>query len=307
MAAMTERQKYLFDTMGYCVLRGALSAEEVAAANAAIDKHAAEILERDDPRVMLAVGSSTLKGNGRGRYDLGGMLGWPAPDNAVFRSLLCHPSIMPTLHEIVGEGYRLDHAPLCIIQRKGSEGFNFHGGALTPDGKRNYNLAYDFAAGGMRCNLVNVSLALTPTAHGDGGFCVIPGSHKSNYPCPDEITKFEACQEVTQQVPVEPGDVIIFAEAAQHGTLPWVAEHERRVALLRFAPHYFAYGRAYLSWPDDHFEGITDAQRAVLEPPYNNRLDRPLPDPLTGGVTNTEVRSKAKKDFDQKVFGTTYF
>ena len=113
----------------------------------------------------------------------------------MFRDLLCHPNILPTLHELVGEGYRLDHAPLVLLQRKGSEGFNFHGGSCTPDGQRNYNLAYDFYHGNMRCNLINVSLALTPTAYGDGGFCIIPGSHKSNYPCPDEITKFEACQE----------------------------------------------------------------------------------------------------------------
>lgn len=80
---MTPQQKYLFDTLGYCVLRGALSAEEVAEANAAIDRHASEAFERNDPDVMLAKGSSTLKGNGRGRYDMGGMLGWPSPDNKV--------------------------------------------------------------------------------------------------------------------------------------------------------------------------------------------------------------------------------
>ena len=82
--AMTPQEKYLFDTLGYCVLRGALSPEEVSAANAAIDKHSQEILERNDPDIMLAQGSSTLKGNGRGRYDLGGMLGWPSPDNKVW-------------------------------------------------------------------------------------------------------------------------------------------------------------------------------------------------------------------------------
>eukprot|EP00191_Tetraselmis_sp_GSL018_P010270 CAMPEP_0177602058 /NCGR_PEP_ID=MMETSP0419_2-20121207/14650_1 /TAXON_ID=582737 /ORGANISM="Tetraselmis sp., Strain GSL018" /LENGTH=276 /DNA_ID=CAMNT_0019095485 /DNA_START=844 /DNA_END=1671 /DNA_ORIENTATION=- len=218
---LSDQQKYLFDTLGYCVLRGALSPEEVEAANAAIDKHSAEICERDDPSIKLANGSTTLQGNGRGRYDLGGMLGWPSPDNKVFRDLLCHENILPALYDLVGEGYRLDHAPLVLLQRKGSEGFNLHGGACTPEGQRNYSLAYDFYHGKMRCNLVNVSVALTPTEVGDGGFCIIPGSHKSNYPCPEEIIRYEDCQEITQQVPVAPGDVILFAEAAQHGTLPW--------------------------------------------------------------------------------------
>ena len=112
--------------------------------------------------------------------------------------------------------------------------------------------------------------------------------------------------QVTQQVPVSPGDVIIFAEAAQHGTLPWAADHERRVALYRFAPHYFAYGRAYLDWPEDHFVDATEAQKAVLEPPYNMRLDRPVISEKTLEVREVS-REQKKKDFDKKVYGTTYF
>ena len=43
---MTEDQKYLFDINGYIVVRNALSAEAVALANAAIDRHAGQIRER---------------------------------------------------------------------------------------------------------------------------------------------------------------------------------------------------------------------------------------------------------------------
>lgn len=107
-------------------------------------------------------------------------------------------------------------------------------------------------------------------------------------------------------MPVSPGDVIVFAEAAQHGTLPWVSSRERRVALYRFSPHYFAYGRAYLEWPEDHYDGMTDAQRCVLEPPYNMRLDRKVIVEGTGDVA-TMRREEKKKDFDKKVYGTTYF
>ena len=39
---MTESEKYLFDVHGYLLIENALSAEEVAAANAAIDAHADE-------------------------------------------------------------------------------------------------------------------------------------------------------------------------------------------------------------------------------------------------------------------------
>ena len=37
---MNEAEKYLFEVHGYLVIEGALSPQEVAAANAAIDHHA---------------------------------------------------------------------------------------------------------------------------------------------------------------------------------------------------------------------------------------------------------------------------
>ena len=56
--------------------------------------------------------------------------------------------------------------------------------------------------------------------------------------------------------------------------------------------------------------GLTPTQRAVLEPPYALRIDRPVisEDP-GGGAARVTVcsRSEAKKAFDYSVFGTTYF
>ncbi len=69
---MTEAEKYLFDVHGYLVIEGALSSEEVAAANAAIDHHADKIQIRPD---NLANESTTLRST-TGRGDLGGMLTW---------------------------------------------------------------------------------------------------------------------------------------------------------------------------------------------------------------------------------------
>ena len=49
-------------------------------------------------------------------------------------------------------------------------------------------------------------------------------------------------------------------------------------------------------------------EMAVLEPPYNVRLDRPLVTSDGHGVgTEVKSRSAAKKDFDLRVFDTKYF
>ncbi len=104
---------------------------------------------------------------------------------------------------------------------------------------------------------------------GDGGFCCIPGSHKANYRCPKSIIEFESDLDLIANPSCEAGDLIIFNEATTHGTLPWKGKDERRSLLYRFSPKYlhFAggeYTSTFPSWVDE----ITEAQRAVLEPPY---------------------------------------
>lgn len=305
MASPMER--FEFDLNGYCVVRGALSAEEVAACNEAIDAHAGEMNERTDPGLRNTKDGTPLAGDGKtGRMDLSGMLGWPAPQSAPFRKLLAHPKLIPTMHALIGKGYRMDHLPFLIAQEKGSEGFSLHGGPLTGDGGFNPHLQYVCRQGSMFNSLVAMSVVLTPHNEGDGGFCVVRGSHKMNFPVPAEMANGSALREHIYQPVTQPGDVIFFSEATVHGALPWAAAHQRRVVLYRFAPSNMAYGRSYYpTWPAEMTHGCTPQQLAVLEPPYNNRLDRPYID--TDGSVKHTSRQPVKKDFDKQVFGSKYF
>lgn len=122
----------------------------------------------------------------------------------------------------------------------------------------------------------------------------------------------EAYSEYIQQPATKAGDVVLFSEGTVHGALPWTsASRQRRVCLYRFAPATNAYGRSYFGhgegngWPEKIYDDLTDAQRAVLEPPYANRLDRPNME-SDGSVTIT-TRSARKKQHDRDVFGTKYF
>ena len=115
----------------------------------------------------------------------------------------------------------------------------------------------------------------TDVTEGDGGLCVIPGSHKANYPCPDEILTWEDHRETVYNVPAKAGDMVIFNEATLHGTLPWTAEHERRSLLYRYSPKYLHFsGGTYQTTQPEWVSELTEAQRAVLEPPYI--YNRPL-------------------------------
>merc|ERR1712048_1108351 len=170
----------------------------------------------------------------------------------------------------------------------------------------NPTLQYRCVGGDLFNSLLAMSVQLSDHNEGDGGFCVVRGSHKSNFPVPKsfidgggDLGKEHLYQPVTKA-----GDVVFFSEATVHGAFRWNADPERRVVLYRFAPATCAYGRSYSpQWPAAMLEGLTPKQRAVLEPPYALRLDRPILRP--GAETPIiEERSAKKKRFDRDVFGT---
>ena len=107
-AMITPRERFLFDLNGFLVVRGVFTPEEVAAANAAIDKHAASLQPRAEAGLRNAKSGTPLSATGP-RIDMGGMLWWPESEAALFRDALVHPKLVPYYTELMGEGYRLDH------------------------------------------------------------------------------------------------------------------------------------------------------------------------------------------------------
>jgi hypothetical protein len=260
-------QKYLFDLNGYLVIDDALTPEEVAACNDAID-HNPEQVRRRTGEQLLSGGSSALVAE-QGRGDIGGMLAWPKPWCQPFRDLLVHRSTTPTLLELLGDGFRLDHL-FGILMTAGTEGHVLHGGGNTND----LTHFYRFHGGRMSCGLTVVSWQLTDANPGDGGFACISGSHKSNYPAPRDVLRLEKELGCVRQVAARAGSAVIFTEALTHGTLPWTASHERRSILYKYSPGPLSYSSRYLpAGMADFLEELTPAQRAVLEPPY--RPNRP--------------------------------
>merc|ERR1711871_77197 len=307
--------RYFFDVHGFVVLRGLLSGAEVGSLNSAVDANEPRFKER--PADLRNSKLHSFQGDGvTGRKDAGDMLMWDKPHCDPFRSLLAHPSLVPLLNMLLGDGYRLDHLPLLIRQQKGAEGFDFHGGAVGAEGVFNDEIEYKVRPGPageprIMNKLVNVAFALTHTRPGDGGFVIYPGSHKAHFPMPEKIANLDQGWSDLVHTPVlAPGDVVVFSEATAHGALPWCAEHERRSLFFRFSPATSAYGRGYTDiFSRSLLDALTPAQAAVLQPPFHTRLDRPV---LRSNGANVEKviatpRGDLKKNFDQNVFGTEYF
>ena len=277
--AMTVREKYVFDVQGYLVVPEFLTPAEVARLNAGIDANREKMTEHEGSYLGE---SKTLVGEAK-RGVLSGMMEWAHPWCEPFRELLAHPKAIPYLNTMHGRGWRLDHSPVVFYARKGTEGLKLHGPGHLFDGSQ----YYIYKNGVMRCGMVSFQYQLTDINAGDGGFCCVPGSHRANYPCPPEILECAEGEDIVHHVPCKAGDLLIFNEATTHGTLPWRAEHERRTLMYRFSPKYLHFAGGYYKpqFPEWVSE-LTEAQRAVLEPPYI--YNRPLIEP--DGETITRPR-----------------
>lgn len=238
---MTPEERFLFDLHGYLVVKQVLSSVEVAALNRRAD--------RSRPPTLDALG-----------YDrVFNASAW----GPQYHALIDHPTVVPYLRELVGPHFRLDH-DFLIYTTKGGTGQILHGGEGSDERPDHW---YRYRDGVMRNGLTVATFCLSDARAGDGGFCCIPGSHKSNLYAhiPDDVRTHARQPHYVVQPAVDAGDVIIFTEALIHGTRPWKSRHERRALLYKYSPGHSAWMEGYYDL--DEYPGITEQQRRVLTPP----------------------------------------
>ena len=266
---MTETERYLFDLRGYLVVHNVLSEKDLKDINDLIDQRVPAWYEKTGTNFVetgwpdgVAQGHYLDPGTGRASVFVGRLLDWGEP----IRRLVAHRKILPYVTELLGPSPRLDHQYIQLMKAV-SPPFDIHGGA-TPHSAYGY---YDFKDQRFFCGLINTAFALSDVPPGTGGFCCIPGSHKSNLPLPEALTDLHNPHECVVAVPVQRGDVIVFTEALTHGTLKWTGDHERRTAHFKYTPQHIIWESEvpYVTY-DYEWE---DHQREVLRAP---NLRRPL-------------------------------
>ena len=232
---MTNEEKFIVDLEGYLVIKNVLTEDEIMEMNQIIDN--------------------------------GGRSGPPSRWGKLFNKLIDHPKILPYLIELIGPSVRLDH-DYAIFMQNGSSGGGLHGGedGGRPGGNEGDHW-YKCRDGVIRNGLCVIAYNLAPVKSGDGGFACIPGSHKSNFlrNLPDDVRRFKRQVRYVVQPEVEVGDVVFFTEALIHGTMPWIAEGERRSLLYKYSPGHSAWSGNYYSLND--YEELSERQELMLAPP----------------------------------------
>lgn len=244
---ITDEQRFLFDLQGYITLPGVLSPDELKQMHADMDAH--DIKNPD---------------NNPSRSRFHNFLSW-GPN---WRGLIDHPRVMPLLAEFIGAKFRLDHAYGMAMSTKGARG----GEGLHHEGGMFQHGCYYVTHGQKIHNgLVVVSFALCDVPAGAGGFCCIPGTHKSIFPPPRGA--YGVDHPLVRHVPMKAGDVLIFTEALTHGTMPWTIDAwDRRAALLKYCPHYMQWSKQHSLSNDP---ALSERQKLILEGAYV--WERPAP------------------------------
>ena len=245
---MNEEQRYFFDLKGYVVVPNAISAEDVAALNATIDRTEA-LADSDVPAPVRL--QREVPGGSDMRIHNVKELGQP------FERLIDLDPIVGLVEDAIGTRPRLNH-DYAILRYHAGDRTRFHLGN-TPVAPSCQFRSHD---GRFYSTLVKVVFPLTDQGVEDGCFSVVPGTHKSNFPNPhgnepDDIP-------LREPVPCRAGDAIVFTEALTHGSEVNRSGKPRRTLYYAYSPCWAAGWTAHDDASPELLDRVTAAQRDLL-------------------------------------------
>lgn len=230
---LTDYEKWHFDLMGYLVIRDAVPAEDVQRMVRLTEEWHSVPDEALPPPLESYRDTSTKSTTARA-------IGGVEYGDAVFQRLALNLEIMRRVLPLTGYCPQLLNIALTrnTIQ---SDAIPFHSGFTG--GIQNPANSFQVANGNILATFLNAAVSLVDVPEGTGFVC-IPGSHKSNFAKPDDLTIDDDPPHVVN-IPAKAGDVVLFTEALCHGGRKWTEETPRRTAFVRYAT-------AYASWSPGH-------------------------------------------------------
>ena len=243
-----EMQQYLFDLQGYLVVEDVLSTEEIATFNELIDQQ-----KLPPPGKVQRFGSAP---------EGPGFLQWRKP----FCDLLDHPRMMPILRLRLGDYFRLDRL-YGMYMREGMPRGRLHAdyGTMSPTSGSVPGEYYHPPDTELTQGFTVVAWNLSATGPDYGGFCCIPGSHKSNFRLPHKIQDAPDMASCVVIPTARAGSAILFTEALTHGTMVWRGKHERRSLLYKYCVSQMAWTSKRVQ-PPANVE-ITPRQKILFSAP----------------------------------------
>lgn len=229
----TDLDRFLFESWGYFIIPDVLNKTEVQ-----------ESLEASQ-RLHQAAGTEGWGQVGRG-YETESSL----------ERLIDHPAVLPKIRGIYGDRFILQSAWNTMQPARGGMG-GWH-----QDGSG----VYDFKKLGHPIPLLQLraSYLLTDQSHPRmGNMELIPGSHRSQVPVPDEIRKAKGDVPTGHVICAKAGSVLIFHNAVWHRTYVHDQDYDRYTMHYVYSPPWIKPSDR-LQNNQDFLQRTTSLRRALM-------------------------------------------
>ncbi len=236
---MNDIEKYEFDRLGYIIIPELLTRAEVKRLSAGIDA-----LEEDalagvgrPPDKISAYGLPYRHSAERGYYASGAreegntlIIEDFFNADSVFDMLVNHAPTMAYINAIVQERPTINNCEIRI-RYPGNQTGSHMGGPVS------WKHRYDYTSRGIDCLMVRMVYFVHDVGPGQGEFCVVPATHKSNMASP-----YEGRNPDTEPgmigLPVKAGDAILFTENLRHGGLTNRSNQTRKTLHVGYGPFW---------------------------------------------------------------------
>lgn len=177
-----------------------------------------------------------------------------------FEDLAINSKILNLVKRVTLGMFRLNHAVAMTKYKKGTYTY-LHMGNLPMHPK----VFYMVKNGKIFSNVTKVLFPLSNNTEKDGGFAVIPGSHKSNFLRPyDNHPKNNL--NLLRHIKVFPGDAVIFTEALAHGSLVNNTNKTRRILSYCYSVGYMPdWTRLKLNYSEKYLKKAPSKVKKIIK------------------------------------------
>jgi len=274
---MNEIERYEFDRQGFIVVENMLDPTIVSSLSAAVDElqeHAQHNINQQ-PRKSSPWGSNYHQNPDLG-YHVDGSNGegntiiiedfWNA--DVRFDALVNEVRTMAYIDQIIQGRATINNSEIRVRFRGNQSGS--HGGMRN----ENQKYRYYFGAYGTDCMMVRMIYFIHDVTRDQGAFCVVPGTHKANLPCPYGGNPDEEPGMIALEV--KAGDAILFTESLRHGGITNRSDQVRKTIHVGYGPYWMmSQNIATMDEPqfitETTFARWDDDQRALFKPWHRPR------------------------------------
>jgi ectoine hydroxylase len=228
---LTELDRFIFDSWGYLLIEDVLSEAEVA-----------ECVEASK---RLHAGADKWGQVGRG-YE----------SEPAFERLIDHPAVLPKVRGLYGDRFILQSGWNTLQPAGGTVGGWHQDGSGAYDFK---NLGYPIPLIQLRASYLLTDQSVPRS----GNMELIPGSHRSKNPLPDEIRKNRDDVPIGHVICAPAGSVLIFHNAVWHRTYAHDGDYDRYTMHYVYSPPWVRNSDRFANSPE-FLEKTTELRRSLM-------------------------------------------